>query len=365
MDSPPSDPIDLALLDRFLSGRCSPAEREAVARWAAAHPTHRALVTSLEQLFAPLGRPRPLDVEEIVSGLRRRRVAALRQETGEGAAESRSHLRPGLRLAPSRRWGARVAAGMGATLIVAGAALLGYRRVARPHLAASRPAAVREIATGRGQRAELRLADGSRVVLAPASRLEIPPENERDVVLTGEAYFDVVHDSTHPFRVRTAAGTVEDLGTAFVVTAYPETDGTRVVVASGAVALRPMVAPGGGGVSTPLTRLARGDVAHLDRAGHVALRHQVSLSPYLGWTTGRLAFDGVRLAEAVPVLERWYDITIQLRDTTLAAERFVAVFDNEATADALQRIALALGARVERRGRVAVFSRRGSLLQPR
>ena len=58
------------------------------------------------------------------------------------------------------------------------------------------------------------------------------------------------------------------------------------------------------------------------------------------------------------MLERWYDIEIQVRDSSLARQHLVAAFHDEATGDVLKRIALALGARVERRGRVAVFTPR-------
>ena len=102
-----------------------------------------------------------------------------------------------------------------------------------------------------GQQANLDLSDGTRVVLSPESHLRIPgdfaaPGGRREVTLEGEAYFAVTHDSLRPFVVHKAHGSAEDLGTAFIVSAYPETEGTRLAVREGQVALRERIhRPGG------------------------------------------------------------------------------------------------------------------------
>ena len=115
---------------------------------------------------------------------------------------------------------------------------------------------MREIATTRGQQATLDLADGTRVTLAADSKLRIPPSfgragtdgvRRRDVELQGEL-FDVVHNTTRPFVVHTTTAVTKDVGTSFVISAYPEAHMTEVVVVSGSVGLwdRP-------GVSVPDT----------------------------------------------------------------------------------------------------------------
>ena len=91
-----------------------------------------------------------------------------------------------------------------------------------------------------GKRDSVRLADGSRVILGPASQLVVPAafgQRGREVELHGEAYFDVVHDTTRPFVVRAGDATIRDIGTSFAVRSD---SGPRlqVVVTAGAVALR-------------------------------------------------------------------------------------------------------------------------------
>jgi transmembrane sensor len=177
-------------------------------------------------------------------------------------------------------------------------------------------------------------------------------ETPRDVYLEGEAYLEVKHDATRPFRVHTAAGLVEDVGTEFLVSAYPDAPGMRVVVANGMVALY-------GAPSTarrPLLTLAHGDLAELAVNGVATVTHDVNLAPYLAWTRGDLAFDGTRLGDVVPALERWYDVEIRLSDSLLAERRLTATFRRESLAQVLGLLALSLDVRVQRVGRTVLIT---------
>ena len=84
------------------------------------------------------------------------------------------------------------------------------------------------------------LADGSRVILGPDSRLTVPADfgsTARAVELKGDGYFDVRHDAAKPFTVRVANALVEDVGTTFTVESDAG-DTTSVSVLSGSVRLR-------------------------------------------------------------------------------------------------------------------------------
>ena len=87
-------------------------------------------------------------------------------------------------------------------------------------------------------------------MLNAESRLRYPADfgaTARDVELVGEGYFEVVHDSTRPFRVHAGGSVTEDLGTHFVVRAYPELRHVDVAVTEGLVSLHRE------GASTPST----------------------------------------------------------------------------------------------------------------
>jgi transmembrane sensor len=239
-------------------------------------------------------------------------------------------------------------------------------------------AVLRTYATARGQRAEVRLTDGTRVVLAPATTLRILGDTTdgnrtfgagasglRGVALDGEAYFEVTHDAAHPFEVRTAHGIARDLGTAFVVSSYPEVQGMRVAVRSGLVALHralPLVALHPTAASSkrpadspsvdaaPLVTLGKGDLARVDTSGMVTLARGADVEPYIAWTHDSLVFRGTPLREVAAALSRWYDLDVVLGDSAIGDRHLALTLDTEAPDVALRLIALSLDLRVERRG---------------
>jgi transmembrane sensor len=203
----------------------------------------------------------------------------------------------------------------------------------------------RDFTTSRGQRATIQLVDGSQLTLGPASSAKIAAdfgEKARELTLIGEAHLTVHHDAAKPFRVRTPNGTVEDLGTDFVIEAYPETHTTQVVVASGKVALAG-------------TALSRGQMGRLDKSGLVTVASNVNLENYFGWTQGRLSFRDTPVSEAFPRLSRWYDLDMKIADSKLASLPLTASFKDESLSQVLTVLDLALGLRHELNGRKVIF----------
>jgi transmembrane sensor len=175
-----------------------------------------------------------------------------------------------------------------------------------PAVTARADATVREFATRRGEQTTVTLADGTRVTLAPESRMRVHPFGAvREVDLSGEAVFEVQHDERRPFLVRAGHAVTEDLGTTFLVRAYPGDTVVRVVVTEGAVALRAKAAPAGTGA-----RLDAGEVGLLDGAGRAAVTG-ADVEPYDAWTRGLVVFRHATLADVAAELGRRYDVTIE------------------------------------------------------
>lgn len=334
--------VDWERLDRFVAGQAPPDEMAALAAWVNSDPDLRTLASLMRTVGqAPDEDRRDWDVRSAWQHLHRR---------------MNSSPLP-VSLQQRRRYPLRRALSAAAVLLlVAGASFFilatWHRDATSPHV----------VATRKSQTAVLELPDGSRVMLGPASRLRVRDPGasgvttSRDVYLEGEAFLEVKHDPMRPFRVRTAAGLVEDVGTEFVVSAYPDAPGMRVVVATGMVALygTPSAARRGGG--GPLVTLAHGDLAEVAVNGVATVTHDVNLAPYLAWTRGDLAFDGTRLGDVVPALERWYDIDIRLGDGALAERRLTATFHRESLSQVLQLLALSLDVRVQQDGRSVIIA---------
>jgi transmembrane sensor len=171
----------------------------------------------------------------------------------------------------------------------------------------------------------------------------------RDVHLEGEAFFSVTHDSTAPFRVHARNTVAHDLGTRFTVRAYPELTSVEVAVTDGAVSLRHDRA------SADSAILRAGQLGRLGASGAPTVESNIPLDRWTAWTGGSLVLDGLTLADAIPQLERWYDVTITVTDSALANRRITARFRDETLPQMLDALTLALGARSRQSGRAVTI----------
>src|SRR2546429_8326617 len=240
-----TDPIlepNAAALARYLCGESGPAEAEAIRRWIEADPERRRGLEDLKAAWsAAAEQSGGWDLDAMWSRIAAQMTRPPAPPALQVEHEVHAPRRRDVKAWSLFRWGAIAAT----VVFVSGAAIWQLRH--QP------PAPMREVVTARGQRAELRFGDGSRVLLGVASRLRFPASfgRTRDVELDGEAYFDVQHDAARPFRVHAAGTVTEDLGTQFVIRSYATDTAVRVVVASGRVAGGGGGASGGGGPPPP------------------------------------------------------------------------------------------------------------------
>jgi transmembrane sensor len=333
-----SELISLSLLGRYCDGTASAEERVVVEAWIGSDPSRRAALAAFHAAWAAETHrlDAPYDAEAAWTRI------APRGEPGAGARQLsfRPSHRPSQWPAPAH--GAWVATLAIVTTAVGVAWLTLASRGSPPEL---RPPAPREYATAPGQRAVLRLLDGTEVTLNVASRLRMPAgfADRREVYLQGEAYFSVRHDSLRPFTVHTPRGVTRDLGTRFAVRAYSDEAADRVVVAEGAVALAEIP-------------LHAGQIATLSPAGRVSVLRTGDVTRELGWIHGRLELENVPLGEAARRLGRWYDLDVRVVGSNLARRPVTGSYGNEPIAHVLTVITAAVGARYERHGRsVTIF----------
>jgi transmembrane sensor len=347
--------MDLELLRRWVLGECDAGEREEVARWLAEDRSHERLVEVVRRMSAEPG----AWTQSFDAGAAWSRVSrVVSSPEGERVVRVRT---PGRVLSIGQRGGGAGFSGWRVAawgLVAAAAIALGSKMAWGPlSRALSVPPAsvpMREVIAARGQRAQVRLVDGTRVELAAGSRLTYPAaftDSVRAVSLEGEAYFEVEHDARRPFLVRTRGGVTEDVGTSFVVRQYASDARLEVVVASGTVAVR---APGRN--ATTAREVGAGQLVRLDSSGGAEVR-AVDLEQYLAWMHGRLVFRDTPFREVLAQLARWYDADFELADSTLASRRFTGAFQGESLDQIVSELAPPMHVRYERRGRTIVFSR--------
>jgi len=329
-------------LARYVAGESTTAEAEDVRRWLAASPGREDLIAALARVSAQLRVPPPADVD--VEHALGRVLARLHEPDVRSLGDAREHA--------ARSWrtrGLRIAAAL--ALLLGGTLLW---RVTRAGHGGSFIAAGRTHATLVGRVDSLRLPDGSRVVLGPASELALGPDfgvAQRDVRLQGEALFDVRHDDAHPFRVRAGAVQIQDIGTTFVV----RTDGEGVVhvaVTAGRVLVQGVI-------------LQEGDRGLVGPDGRAVAQRGTLTAHDLAWTQGRLVFDNAPLERVQSDLRRWYGVELVVADRSLARRHLTATFAGEPVQEVLKVIALALGATIQQRGDTAVVRVRSQAAAPR
>ena len=155
----------------------------------------------------------------------------------------------------------------------------------------------------RGGEYSITLSDGTIVYLNAESELRYPVKfvgEDRRVYLSGEAYFDVVHDKAHPFVVDVKNSTVRVLGTSFDVRAYADEDEVLTTLVQGSVRFS---------AGKESVILEPGEQVVLDKSGRLETR-EVDTYLYTAWKDGVFAFKRQRLEEIMKVVARWYDVNV-------------------------------------------------------
>ena len=166
----------------------------------------------------------------------------------------------------------------------------------------------------RGGEYTLELEDGSRVWLNSASELRYPVRftgKNRQVILEGEAYFEVVRNEARPFIVQSGRQQVEVLGTSFDVTAYEGEPGIYTTLLQGSVEVS-----GEGDKQL----LKPGQQAIYTEEG-IEVR-EVNAALYCSWIQDRFVFVSEELEAVARKLERWYDVSFFFAGESLKIKRF-------------------------------------------
>jgi transmembrane sensor len=325
-------PLDPQQLDGYLAGDLSVAERERVTAWLLAHPVTAAIASELPR--AALGEAADADTERSWRVLSARLTAA-----GDVDDLSRQRAIVDARRATRRPWWQRTPARIAAALMLVVGSLATWR--------ATISARGGSLTAPIGRDVTATLPDGTRLTLAAGSRARWTASygtTSREIALDGEAFFDVVHDGTMPFRVRSRDAVVEDIGTRFVVRAWPELSAVEVAVEEGLVAL----------TDSLHARADRGTVLHAGERGRLASGGQVRISPdaeaAIAWTRGQLAFDNEPLRTVLPAISRRFNVDVRA-DSALATRLLSARFAAQSLPEVLDAIAVSLDVRVVTNGR--------------
>lgn len=218
------------------------------------------------------------------------------------------------------------------------------------------------VSTKKGSRSNLVLPDGTQVWLNADSRItyrEGFDKNNREVNLEGEAYFDVVRDTKHPFVIHTRALDVKVLGTAFNVRAYANEKNTETTLVRGLVEI---ILKGNAGkkiVLKPNEKIlvSNNYTSKDETVSQTVAKEEMpdlliqriknlekdSLSIETQWIKNRLAFDNQELKNVAMLLSRWYGVEVVVKNDALKGKRFSGIFEEGSLSQVLEALKLTGG----------------------
>ena len=186
------------------------------------------------------------------------------------------------------------------------------------------------------------LEDGTKVWLNSLTQLSYPTHfesDQRQVTLTGEAYFKVAKDASRPFRINANGTMIEVLGTTFNVNAYEKEVSTSLVEGSVKIVKegkQTIIKPG-------------------EQATTLANDIQVQLSDLTkntAWQREEFYFDGNNFSDITQQIARWYNVEFENIEALNNSSTYKgSISRNSKLSEVLQILALATGRKFDINGR--------------
>jgi len=330
------------LLARKKSGEATATELEELRRMLRSNTLNGYTSDVIDSLWEA----RMNTVPERVPDERQWERIASRTKAGGGSAS----------LAWITRYGWQVAAGF---LLVCSLAVVRffYKQDKPPELTNTALGNLNQVATRPGSKSKVELPDGTQVWLNGESRITYSNgdfgKSNREVVLAGEAFFDVVKNEQIPFIIHTGPVNITVKGTAFNVKAYP-TEGTiETSLVRGLVEItttgdpdRKIMLKANEKIIIPVQRnLEHASVRTTDSTegelySITKMANSSSGPSEIAWIRNQLVFDDEPFESIAPKMESWYHIVIHFTDESLKKRRFSGVIEKETIRETLEAMQL-------------------------
>ena len=211
------------------------------------------------------------------------------------------------------------------------------------------------VTTKPASKVKQQLPDGTQVWLNGNSQLTYSTadfgKTKREVVLTGEAFFDVVRNEKVPFIIHAINVNITVKGTAFNVKAYPRQKNVETSLIRGLIEITTKQDPerkiivkpnekiiipeveNEKSVPVPDNNQALYSIARLQKDDHQVIAETA-------WMQSRLEFDNEPFEQIAPKMDSWYSVSIHFTDSAIAARRFSFVIEKESLQQTLEALKL-------------------------
>ncbi len=174
------------------------------------------------------------------------------------------------------------------------------------------------------------LEDGSKIWLNSNTTLSL---NEKETLarLEGEAFFEIKHNEKRTFTVDVGALKIQDLGTSFNISAYPEDDYVRATLIDGQIVIFDRT-------DNKLSQMAVNQTFRLKKADGSFIMERLDKGLITGWMDNKFVFIDMPLAEICQEIEKWYGVSILIEDEQLKTEKYTSVIRRTTTVSQLMEM---------------------------
>jgi len=210
----------------------------------------------------------------------------------------------------------------------------------------------KSISSGMATRKTVILPDGTLITMGKESTIRLKQNfstGNRELWLSGEAFFDVKHDREHPFVVHTVSSDIQVLGTVFNVKAYPGDMTMETTMIRGSVRVDAKKYTNYSITLKPDEKLISynhpGGKQDINRSFYSILPVKNSSAgtgkpDEIKWVRNRLDIEDEPLSVIAQKLQQWYGITIVVTDDEVKNYHYSGVFENENVVKTLEALQL-------------------------
>lgn len=193
-----------------------------------------------------------------------------------------------------------------------------------------------EVTTPKGIKSHLTLPDGTKVFINAGSKVDYHNffrNGSREITLSGEAFFEVMYDSSRPFIVHTQKADIRVLGTSFNVKSYPGEQFSTSLI-NGKIELVVNSDREKTFVLKPLQNFVINETSNSplspseQKIEVTEIKQRGNVISETAWMSNKLVFTNVALEEIATELERYYGTTVIFKNQSTKQYKYTGIFED-------------------------------------
>jgi transmembrane sensor len=306
--------MNAEIITKYLSGKCSDKELEGLYEWVKLSEENKQFFSDIRNAWAIANMTERADDKDRLQGEYEKLLQKLEKDDVLGEDK---HLirRPASRWGTIKRFAAVVLITIGLSTVVN--YLIWHDR--------GTEGANHQLVVPSGQQAQLTLSDGTKIWLNARSKLIYPgrfASKKREVMLEGEGFFEVTHDSKKPFIVKTSDLNIKVLGTSFNISSYQDDNEVKLTLVNGAVSILEKTS------DQEMARLAPDQMAVFSKADKKITVSKVETDFYTSWKEGQFKFRQMSFEEIAKRLSRNFNMEFVFRNKNIKNITYTGSFYN-------------------------------------